>query len=74
MKQTKQSALYTINPPPPLLWVYKCSTCNHYIPNNDCNIVCRKGLPDLNIINPNSWCILWQNKQNDTPLSWVQKK
>lgn len=74
MKINKQQALYTTTPPPPLIYLYKCLNCRYFIQPDDCQIVCRKGLPDLNTIKHTSWCILWMNKSEDKPFSWLTKK
>jgi len=71
MKLKKIIALYSTISPPPLLFIYKCSNCKYYIKDFDCIIVCRGGLPDLNIINPESWCVLWMNRDNDVPFNWI---
>lgn len=73
MKLKKAQVLYTKTPPPPLIWIYKCANCLFYIHINDCSKVCRGGEPDKGIINPESFCIIWLNRPDDAPFSWLSK-
>lgn len=76
-KTPKILAIYSPIPPPPALFNYKCSTCRFFIPYTtptDCQIVCRKGYPDKNIISPTAWCLFWVNKQGEKPFEWLGAK
>lgn len=72
-KFSKPQVLYTpanVNPPP-VAWIYQCQYCKYFIYPNRCVLVSEKGPPDPGEINPHSWCILWTNRKDEPPFSWI---
>ena len=73
VKYSKQQALYQTMGPPPLGWIYQCQYCTYFIQPTDCQIVCRAGYPDKNIIGPAGWCVLWYPLPDDFIFSWIPR-
>jgi len=73
VKYTKTQAFYTSTGPPPLLYIYQCQYCKFFLSPGDCQIVCRAGYPDNNIISASGWCALWYPLPDDPVLSWIPR-